>query len=30
VPLRLLHVSQPIEAGVPNVIAALVTDQIAH
>jgi glycosyltransferase involved in cell wall biosynthesis len=30
VPLRLLHVSQPIEAGVPNVIAALVSDQVAH
>jgi glycosyltransferase involved in cell wall biosynthesis len=29
VPLRVLHVSQPIEAGVPNVVTALVTDQVA-
>lgn len=26
--LRVLHVSQPVEAGVPNVVSALVTDQL--
>jgi glycosyltransferase involved in cell wall biosynthesis len=30
VPLRLLHVSQPVEAGVPEVVSALVADQFAR
>jgi broad specificity phosphatase PhoE len=30
VPVRLLHVSQPIEAGVPRVVATLVADQVAR
>jgi glycosyltransferase involved in cell wall biosynthesis len=30
VPLRLLHVSQPVEAGVPAVVTALATDQVAR
>ena len=29
-PVRLLHVSQPVEAGVPRVVAALVADQVAR
>ncbi|GAA3180800.1 hypothetical protein GCM10010531_38670 [Blastococcus jejuensis] len=28
--LRLLHVSQPVEAGVPRVVASLVADQVAR
>ena len=30
VTLRVLHVSQPVEAGVPNVVASLVTDQLGR
>jgi glycosyltransferase involved in cell wall biosynthesis len=30
VPLRLLHVSQPVEAGVPRVVASIAADQVAR
>lgn len=29
-PLRLLHVSQPVEAGVPRVVASIAADQVAR